>query len=711
MQSHFQTLVRLHTEEVISFRDRTGRCLFRVRGRRESGRTRQKTKTAEVEKTLFTCGSCGAGSNVSTDPGDAKKDLRLLACLHSVCRDCLISSCVRADGLVACPSCMETTELPVIGWADALPRNYWFLRRAENQASPDNAEPECGECAEGETADKIVGVCVDCNELLCEVHWLAHQKGRRTKSHTLSKDTDMFSKSFNDTNATRRSTHVPCSVHTHYDVDSFCKTCNEMVCKVCRDQSHRHHDIDLEFLTNEVEVQRRDLEREMEQSNAGLERCEASIADLSARIDKVNLKAEAASKDVTTSVQHFVDDLRREEKLTLHHIDKARWSLQKELEEKLEQKKAAKDQLERARCLTQESLHGDGDRAQLLHVGETLLKNLEQGNSKCSSEVDLCTLPSPGAIHGESRTFHRRVQYLHDKLLSGSIIAAQPTDERCPIKFVESPFTDNQPSIHQISSQCAQVTDSSAYQSTAQAALEDPFGKVEPCDIFEATRTHNTGAEVNAATDISYACVAFKPKIPGEHKLHFTLNNQHVHGSPSLIQVKGYPFLSSSSRITAFAHERGKEPSYTRIKAEFGNACVKCGLFIPKVPTSAKKKQRTRAGVAVYAGEKRQNENALGPGNGAFYWQGDGKFLSLEQGEAGFHSEIKAEGGMHPWEDEDVMQLELSLVDTQVTLELTDVRRGTSFVAKRSLKNPIRRAQVLIECPNNYPVYILPAFY
>ena len=670
----------------------------------------RKQKQLSLEKTLFTCASCGAGSNVSTDRGDARKDLRLLSCLHSVCRDCLISSCVRADGLAVCPLCMETTELPVIGWVDALPRNYWFLRRAENQVTPD-AEPECGECAEGESADKIFGVCVDCNELLCEVHWLAHQKGRRTKSHKLSKDVDGFSALSRNATTISRSTRVPCSVHTQHDVNGFCKTCNEMVCKVCQEQGHRHHDIDPEFCTDKVEVQRRDLETEVEKSSAGLEACEASIADLTARIDKANLKAEAASKDVTTSVQRFVDDLRKEEKLTLHHIDEARWSLQKELEEKLEQKKAAKCQLERARLLTQESLHGNGDRAQLLHVSETLRKNLDQGNSKCSGEVDLSTLPSPGAIRDGSRKFDDRVRFLHAKLLAGSRHAAQPTDERCPIKCVEGPFVGNIPAIHQTTSQFVQVADSAA---KVQAALEDPFGKSELCRLFRWDVTPCTGnVEVNAA-NVSHVEICFQPKLPGEHKLHVTHNDRHVHGSPSTVLVRGYPFRNVQIDHGAL---EGEEPPYiiTNVTATCGSLFVKCGLLVPKVPESAEEKSLCTAGVSVVTQkvEEEQGSNKKAYVHDLF-WQADGKFFSVaEQGL--FDPElIKLEGDTHAWKDYEVMQLELDGLgnDSQWTLKLNHVCLGTSVIAKvPAVKRKILGAKVCICHPANYPVFILPAFY
>ena len=181
-----------------------------------------------------------------------------------------------------------------------------------------------------------------------------------------------------------------------------------MVCKVCQKRSHRQHEIDPDVQVETISAQRRDLERDLEMSDTGLDTCEESIAELNACIDDVNLQAEMASKDVTASVQRLVDDLRKEEKLTLHHIDEARWSLQKELDERLEQKKAARSQLERARYLTRESLFKDVNNAQLLHIGNMLHRNLNDGQRECGSQLDVSDLPSPNVVRDGLLRIYRR---------------------------------------------------------------------------------------------------------------------------------------------------------------------------------------------------------------------------------------------------------------------------------------------------------------
>ena len=371
----------------------------------------QRQRELHITQELFSCASCGAGSKGHAGRADANADLRLLSCLHSVCRRCLASSCIRDDGTAVCPSCLEPTQLPEIGWVEALPRNYWSLARGEaNAEHTEPAELECGECAEGEAVESITGACLDCSELLCSVHWLAHQKGRRTKGHRMTTDVGAVFRTPSGSNAVCKTTGIPCSVHTDHDVAGFCNTCQQMVCKVCLERSHRRHSIDREFQPAVLFAKKRAAIKIMETSESGIQKGEASITQLNSRVDAVNQAAEEASKDITTSVERLMNTLRSEEQRALLHIDETRWSLQKEMEQRLGQKKSAKSQLQRARFLTQASLEGEISNAQFLHICDMLRGNAERANSECSRKVDLDGLPLSEVIREGGWKFAEEVR-------------------------------------------------------------------------------------------------------------------------------------------------------------------------------------------------------------------------------------------------------------------------------------------------------------
>ena len=211
-------------------------------------------------------------------------------------------------------------------------------------------------------------------------------------------------------NAVCKTIGVPCSVHTNHDVAGFCNTCQEMVCEVCLEQRHRRHSIDHEFQPAVLSKKKRAALKTMETSKSGIQKCEASITQLNARVDAVNQAAEEASKEITTSVERLINTLRSEEKRALLHVDQTRWSLQKEMEQRLGQKKSAKSQLQRARFLTQASLEGEMNNAQFLHICDMLCRNVDQANSECSRKVYLRGFPSSGIIREGGRKFVEEVR-------------------------------------------------------------------------------------------------------------------------------------------------------------------------------------------------------------------------------------------------------------------------------------------------------------
>ena len=677
-----------------------------------------------LEDVLFSCVSCGAGSvrseSSTTGTRAAALDLRLLSCLHSVCRSCLTSSCVRGDGTAVCPSCMEVTHLQVVGWIDALPRNYWTLARAKSHAGGDKAKAslQCGECAEaddGEVAEAVVGACLDCNELLCALHWLAHQKGRRTKHHRVTDDLDNVSATTQDGESVRvevqrSASGVPCAMHPGHDVIGLCKTCNQMVCEVCLERSHSQHLVDRQFQSATDE--RSDMEKEMEKSDRGIEACEASIAELNAVIDNVNLEVEKASEEVSTSVQRLIDELRKEEKQALFDIDKARWSLQKELEKRVEQKKTAKSQLQRARFLVQASLAGGTciKDAQFLHVSGPLRRNLDEGNTECGRAVDLSDLPKADSVHEAGEAFTNTLHLLCCKLQCKGSFTANPVDDQCPWQL--EPYEDDIPAIHQLTWRHVKLASSprASYASTGKlrAVIQCPSGEIDPCEFCACTCTDKDEAASKAerGSGDGHTCMDlyFSVKMPGEHLLHVTHNGGHVHGSPSKITVAGYP-LGEEDRI--------RDEKYIYVSAAIYSYPLKWGVYIPKVPQKQAARRKCALGVQLYfAKSGAREEESISVCH--YFCDASGVFRSTSIEEGARCTPDAVDGCVQVWEDEEVMQVEFSIIKkAKWRLHLTYLRSGATSTATGPLHSPNMcwPPRAFVDYPTNSPAYLLPAFF
>ena len=665
----------------------------------------------QFENQLFSCASCGEGS--TDHSGDEVKSkaptvsLRLLSCLHSVCRSCLISCCARGDGTASCPSCMEITRLPAIGWVDALPRTYWCFGRDEGQPEK-QATPalECAECGETEPGEGVVGGCLDCKELFCSVHWQAHAKSRKTKGHTMSKSVDGFSSQATPGLQTT-SSRVPCSMHTDHEATGYCNTCKQLICDVCVERNHLRHDIDREFM--DAKEKRRRLSDAMEKSDGGVEKCKASITLLNATIAEVNDEAAQASKEVNEHVESLIDELTKEQKATLHEIDEARWSLQKELEKILERKKAALSQLERSRFLAQACLDGKTNDAQLIHLFNTLQENIGQGNTECSGKVDLTGLPLPVSVNKPSELLAGKVRSFHFKL-RGKEFHAEPPEDQCQWELQAENFC--RPTIHQRSSRHIEHLASSPESKSAAAGnlcavIESPSGEVEACDLYtcvcQGGATQKLPQNWQGNVDVD-----FDAKMPGLHKLHVTCNGRHVRGSPCEVQVSGCPFGEKVSLHIDHDRDQGRPTPLTHMSARSVSSYLafKFGVFIPKAPQLADAKRSCKVGVQLFGSEHSQQENPVRLN--AYHWRSDGLFDAEEAQE--HRPEIK--GPAHVWEDEEVMQVELCYVDGRKwKLKITYLNSGSSSEATFCEKDSCETVAALAIYPDKSPAYLLPAFF
>ena len=672
-----------------------------------AGDAAQEQDDLLLESQLFSCASCGSHTGEG-NTSKASTSLRLLSCLHSVCRSCLISCCARGDGTAICPTCMEVTRLPEFGWVDAMPRTYWSLGRCDSEIQAEKRRTpalECGECGESEPGEGVIGGCLDCNELLCSLHWRAHAKSRKTMDHRMSKDVRDF-QSPGEPHSKSKLSRVPCSVHPDHDVTGFCSTCTQLVCDMCLERSHRQHAVDQEFL--EAQEKKQGLADNLEKSNGGEEACEASIAEINATIAEVNEEAEKASKKVVDSVERLVEDLKKAEKATLHKIDEARWSLQKDLEKKLERKKTAKDQLKRSRFLAKEALDGKINNAQLFDVSSMLHRNINDANTECHAEVDLADLPTPRSLHKPCQTLVSNIRSFQSKVRDKSFLGlAEPANDQCPWQLQED--DSDEPATHHNPWRHVELASDHADSEPADrlsAMIESPCGEFEPCKIYACNCSNDEeNEEPKAANKHGHVDLDFHVKEPGKHKLHVTYDGRHVRDSPCEIQVKGYPFCDKVARQPN--HGDGSSRHLTSASAMLPNSVIsnKWGLYIPGVPPSSEMKRSCRIGIRLYGKKPASADEAILLST--YFWQADGVFGA----ETADDHRPEVDGCTQAWEDDEVMQMEFFYEAGKWKLKLTYLSSGESSTATILHEGSISYIKALATYSNGMPVYLLPAFY
>ena len=180
----------------------------------------------------LTCGICL----------DSYTEPKLLQCFHVFCKQCLERLVVRdRQGLsLHCPSCHRSTLLPLIGVSDLQTAFYLNSLFEVRDAIEKVREPQKNQCEKCRKCFAI-NFCHNCGKLICarctkthqewlsshEVITLGQLEGDVTQLIPSKKKVMLYSK------------------HTTKELDLYCETCEELICRDCTVRVHRDHQYDL----------------------------------------------------------------------------------------------------------------------------------------------------------------------------------------------------------------------------------------------------------------------------------------------------------------------------------------------------------------------------------------------------------------------------------------------------------------------------------
>ena len=183
---------------------------------------------------------CQYCSNTYQDP-------RILSCLHSYCVQCITKLHVEDTTSIVCPTCNHSTTLPD-GSATSLPHNIRLSEETKLETVlskvTSSSPPPCDSCDE----NSPIAYCTECDDLLCKDCWDAHQKLKKSRSHSsftlkeaqktsrdkLIKMLPLSSSSF---------LSCTCQYHNNETLDLYCQQCTIPVCIKCSGISHKDHPV------------------------------------------------------------------------------------------------------------------------------------------------------------------------------------------------------------------------------------------------------------------------------------------------------------------------------------------------------------------------------------------------------------------------------------------------------------------------------------
>ncbi|NWZ58059.1 PML protein, partial [Haliaeetus albicilla] len=209
-------------------------------------------------------------------------NLKLLACLHTFCLDCLSKNKVIGQ----CPVCqMAIPQASSTSDMDNLLFTSLQARLKVYKKIIDGVDLFCDNC-------KKAGEfwCSECEEFLCTKCFEAHQRYLKRESHKAKTVMDIRAgpaKEFLE--GSRRTGNLSCSNPTHKNqtVSIYCNKCCKPVCCICALLDSQH----APFCDIHSETQRRQEElgtmnQELKQKRSGFEATYAALQDEAARLEE-----------------------------------------------------------------------------------------------------------------------------------------------------------------------------------------------------------------------------------------------------------------------------------------------------------------------------------------------------------------------------------------------------------------------------------------
>ena len=322
------------------------------------------------------------------------QDPRILSCLHSYCVQCITKLHVEDTTSIICPTCNHPTSLPT-GRVTSLPRNIRLIEEIKQDTVlskvTSTSPPPCDSCDE----NSPIAYCTECDDLLCKDCWDAHQKLKKSRSHSSfslkeaqNMSQDKLIKMLPSSSLLSRK----CQYHDDQTQDLYCQQCTIPVCVECNYSSHKDHPV------HQVSQQIIQNKEELQQSLEKFQLAKQNLKKVITAGEEMKEKIKARKIEVDTTIQQAFAKLQK----LLHQREEA--LLAKSNEEAMAKDVRLSIQLEGTQCLCDSisqchslasiasSEYSDVELLSIAHTLQKRANDLQMLYSEIS--LDLCESPN-----------------------------------------------------------------------------------------------------------------------------------------------------------------------------------------------------------------------------------------------------------------------------------------------------------------------------
>ena len=318
----------------------------------------------------LTCGICL----------DSYNEPKLLQCFHVFCKQCLERLVVRDhQGLsLQCPSCRRSTLLPpasVSGLQTAFYLNNLFEVRDAIEKVKKPQKTQCEKCKKR----VATSFCRNCGKFICAKCTETHQEWEEFSSHeviTLSQlEGDVAQL------VPPKKKVMFCSKHSTKELDLYCETCEELVCRDCTVRIHRDHQYDL--VTDAFQKHKDVLVTSLQPVEQQLDTVTKSLQQLDTQCQQITDQREALVGNIIRQLQEALEVRKTE---LIGQLDNITQKKLKTLAAQRDQIELVQTQLSSCLDFVKESLR-TGSEGEILAMKKPVVKQVEEITAEFKAEV------------------------------------------------------------------------------------------------------------------------------------------------------------------------------------------------------------------------------------------------------------------------------------------------------------------------------------
>ena len=438
-------------------------------------------------------------------------DPKLLHCFHVFCEKCLqpVAHQTPQGQVVECPNCHQPTSLPengVPGLQGAFLIHHLFDIQDILKKVSTPANTKCVKCEKREPTC----FCRSCG-FLCDSCKKPHIEWKDFSSHEIVSLDQLTEDVANLIPPVHKV--LQCSKHPAKELDLYCETCKEVICRDCIVKLHRDHQYDL--ATASFPQRKEELISSIEPAEQQLASVNKALEGLDTLRGEITSQCQVLETKVRSRLRLVCEALERREEDLISQLKQLTRQKLKNVGLQQDQLELVATRLKSCHGYLQDSLR-TGSHVEILAMAEPFLQHVRNVTSTFKPE---CLVPEQADLE-----FYDN----HKELTQTCQQFGELANPVCHAKCCAEGAGVHVAVVGETATATVHVVD--------QKGRKYHHPMEVSCELVSSDGSSQVRGEVKRVKDSQYE-ISYFPQHRGRHYLHIRVEDKHISGSPFPLSV------------------------------------------------------------------------------------------------------------------------------------------------------------------------------